>query len=927
MNLFDLAAKISFDSREYEAGINKAKKSMSEYKSDVMKLANVYKKQGMDMSAATTRAYAEIDKSQYETAENAKESAGKFSVNWEKAGEVISNVAEKTQKGFSVISKASIAAANKTIELGEKIVSVGDKAAKTFAAVETTIATAVGTIIKESVEGYGSFEQLVGGVETLFGAGGQSLEEYAKSVGKTVDEATDEYNRLMASQDAVIKAAAGAYKTAGMDANTYMETVTSFSASLLQGLGGDTVAAAAYADKAITDMADNANKMGSEISMIQNAYSGFARKNWTMLDNLKLGYSGSASEMARLINDSGVLGDAITVTAETVNNVSFDKVIEAIHVVQTNLGITGTTAKEAASTIQGSIASAKAAFTNFAVGLADGSQDIDFLFDNLIESLDTAADNIAPRIISSIDRISDVVETRSDEIADFIAGIATDAAGQAPKFVGIATTILQKIISNVSDNREAMASAGLEFFEGLLTSFDETLDMALPIIETLAPTVAKGFLKYGSTLFVAGAKIIMSVVEGMAGDSDELANAAAEALILILDTVDENIDTFLEAGEKIIVSIGNALEKNGGKLGDSAKSIVAKIISFAISRFPDILDFGLDVIESVIEGIEENSDELADTAEKIIVLFADFISNNADEMITAALGLILKLAECLTEPETLGTLVGAAISIILAIVNGILEQDALLTEGAISIISNLVLALTENEGHLAGAAIRLVLALNNALISPEMIGVLVGGAFELVGAIIGGILFHSTSIYDTGSHIIESVKEGFMNLDPAEWGADLIENFIEGIKSGWSNLTNAVGNTAQKVKDFLGFSEPEKGPLSNFHTYAPDMMDLFVKGIEDNENKLTAQIEKTFNIEEKIKDGIHEDAVEIQTRDIIEHSDEEPRQTIETESKKIEIVNNITINGAEYEDADALAEAVAEKIDEMTNRRKDGDLE
>lgn len=862
MNLFDLAAKITLDTRDYESGISKAKTAI----------------QGA--ASAISGAIGTI----------------------EKFGE-------------------------KVIDVGEKIVSVGDKAAKTFAAVETTVATAVGTIIKESVEGYGSFEQLVGGVETLFGAGGQSLEEYAKSVGKTVDEATDEYNRLMASQDAVIKAAAGAYKTAGMDANTYMETVTSFSASLLQGLGGDTVAAAEYADKAITDMADNANKMGSEISMIQNAYSGFARKNWTMLDNLKLGYSGSASEMARLINDSGVLGDAITVTAETVNNVSFDKVIEAIHVVQTNLGITGTTAKEAASTIQGSIASAKSAFTNFAVGLADGSQDIDLLFDNLIESVGIAADNIAPRIISSIDRISDVVETRSDEIADFIAGLATDAAGQAPKFVGIATMILQKIISNVSENREEMASAGLEFFEGLLTSFDETLDMALPIIETLAPTVAKGFLKYGSTLFVAGTEIIMSVAEGMAGDSDELANAAAEALILILDTVEENIDTFLEAGEKIIVSIGNALEKNGGKLGDSAKSIVAKIISFAISRLPDILDFGLDVIESVIEGIEENSDELTDGAFYIIGRLAELLAGKTHELLPAALEMILKLAEYLTTPDMLGLLIDSAILLILALTDGLIDSLPILTGSALTIISNLVVAIGENAGKLVEAALTLIMALNGALISPEMLGVLAKGAGELVVSILSALISHSGNMFDMGITLIEELVSGFMEFDPFEWGADLIENFIEGIKSGWSNLTGAVGDTAQKVKDFLGFSEPEKGPLSNFHTYAPDMMDLFVKGIEDNENKLTAQIEKTFNIEEKIKDGIHEDAVEIQTRDIIEHSDEEPRQPTDAGGSKIEIVNNITINGAEYEDADALAEAVAEKIDEMTNRRKDGDLE
>ena len=174
-------------------------------------------------------------------------------------------------------------------------------------------------LAQESVE-------LVGGVETLFGE----------------------------SSDAVLEYANEAYKTAGISANQYMEQVTGFSATLLQGLEGDTARAAEVADIAVKDMADNANKMGTSLSSIQNAYQGFAKDNYTMLDNLKLGYGGTASEMARLLNDSGVLGDSIEVTAQTVKDVPFDKVIEGIHVIQQNIGITGTTTKEAMETISGS---------------------------------------------------------------------------------------------------------------------------------------------------------------------------------------------------------------------------------------------------------------------------------------------------------------------------------------------------------------------------------------------------------------------------------------------------------------------------------------------------------------------------------------------------------------------------------------------
>ena len=188
-----------------------------------------------------------------------------------------------------------------------------------------TAATGLTAITKSAISNYGEYEQLVGGVETLFKDSADIVQQYASE----------------------------AFRTTGLNANEYMSTVTSFSASLLQGLNGDTASAAEKANKALVQMSDNANKMGSDMSSIQAAYQGFAKQNYTMLDNLKLGYGGTASEMARLVNESGVLGDSMEVTAETVKNVSFDQLIDAIGVVQDRMEITGTTAKEAASTLQG----------------------------------------------------------------------------------------------------------------------------------------------------------------------------------------------------------------------------------------------------------------------------------------------------------------------------------------------------------------------------------------------------------------------------------------------------------------------------------------------------------------------------------------------------------------------------------------------
>lgn len=242
-------------------------------------------------------------------------------------------------------------------------------AAKLGAAAIVAAATAVGALTKKSLEEYAEYEQLVGGVETLFKDSADVVKQYANN----------------------------AYKTAGLSANDYMETVTSFSAALLQSLGGDTEAAAKQADLAITDMADNANKMGTAMGDIQNAYQGFAKQNYTMLDNLKLGYGGTKEEMQRLIDDANALNAA----QGNLTNYSIDSyadIVSAIHDVQTEMGITGTTAKEASTTIQGSLSAMKSAWTNLLTGIGDDSQDLDKLINNFVDSTGTAAENILPRL-------------------------------------------------------------------------------------------------------------------------------------------------------------------------------------------------------------------------------------------------------------------------------------------------------------------------------------------------------------------------------------------------------------------------------------------------------------------------------------------------------------------------------------------------
>lgn len=286
---------------------------------------------------------------------NVFELFGQISIHNEAANKAINSTVKQAEEARKSLNKSF-----------EKIGSLAVKCGKVIASGMAVGTAAMGALLKSSIGEYAEYEQLVGGIETLFKNSKGKVMNYAKA----------------------------AYATAGMSANEYMSTVTSFSARLLQGLGGDTDAAAEIANMAIIDMADNANKMGSSMTSIQDAYQGFAKQNYTMLDNLKLGYGGTQEEMARLINDSGVLGDAITVTADTVNQVPFHKIIEAIHIVQTEMGITGTTAHEAATTISGSFASFKATWNNFLTGLANGDADISVLYNEMVEAGKIVLENV-----------------------------------------------------------------------------------------------------------------------------------------------------------------------------------------------------------------------------------------------------------------------------------------------------------------------------------------------------------------------------------------------------------------------------------------------------------------------------------------------------------------------------------------------------
>ena len=334
------------------------------------------------------------------------------------------------------------------VDTKEKALSFGDVlkaniAGQAIVAGVKAVAGAVKNIGEAAIQSYGEYEQLVGGVETLF----------------------------KSSADTVMQYAANAYQTAGMSANEYMTTVTAFSASLLQSMGGDTDAAAEKANLAITDMSDNANKMGSSMESIQNAYSGFAKQNYTMLDNLKLGYGGTKEEMQRLLDDANALNAAQgNYTNYTID--SYADIVDAIHTVQTEMGITGTTQLEASTTIQGSIASMKAAYDNFITGLGDENADMAGLITNLLGSTVTVAENLLPVVERILENIGVVVQEKGPEMIEKFVSYAID---KLPRVIELGLQIVIALVKGLAQNLPQLVTG--------------VLNMAATIIKTLVDSI------------------------------------------------------------------------------------------------------------------------------------------------------------------------------------------------------------------------------------------------------------------------------------------------------------------------------------------------------------------------------------------------------------------------------------------------------
>lgn len=368
-------------------------------------------------------------------------------------------------KNMNESMKDATNSASKMSSVMKGIGSSAIKVGKGLAVAGAAAATAVTALVSKSVGAFADYEQLTGGVETLFGAGGRSVEEYAQSVGKSVSDIQGKYDSLMSAQNAVLENANKAYMTAGMSANEYMDTVTGFSASLISSLGGDTNKAADYANSALVDMSDNANKMGTDMESIKNAYQGFAKQNYTMLDNLKLGYGGTQEEMKRLLSDAEKL------TGQKYDISSFADITQAIHAIQTQMDITGTTAKEASTTISGSWGSLKAAFENTLVGLTTGGEMFNQSLDALVDSAKTFGQNVIPAITGALSGVGSLIESLAPVIVAELPSMVSDIL---PHLVSAAKSLVTGLISQLPALGRAVLDAIPSIFDGMTDVIGES---------------------------------------------------------------------------------------------------------------------------------------------------------------------------------------------------------------------------------------------------------------------------------------------------------------------------------------------------------------------------------------------------------------------------------------------------------------------
>lgn len=636
------------------------------------------------------------------------------------------------------------------VVLGNNLVSSIKKAIK---------AAGIGLFLKEAITEGADLEQSIGGIETLF----------------------------KDSADKVIARAQTAYKTAGLSANEYMENITSFSASLLQGLSGDTNKAADIADMAMTDMADNANKMGSSMESIQNAYQGFAKQNYTMLDNLKLGYGGTKTEMERL------LAHAQELTGIEYNIDNLSDVYSAINVIQKELKISGltaeeaaeaiasgamteeeafeamgTTAKEAATTVSGSFASMKAAFKTFLGNLAIG-EDITNSLRAMIETASTFLfANLIPMVANIVIGIAKTLVTTdwTGYIRLTVYNMQTAFKTCAQKAFGTDTNLVQFIIEGINTKLPELLQTGVEMVSNLLNGILSAIPDVLGYIGEVSAQIIQCFLQNAPLLIEAGIQLVSNIISGITEYLPQVVETALEVKHMLMDTIAENSVLLIEAGMGLVSNLISGIIEYLPQIVETVLEVVNTLLSTIIETAPTLIDGGIELIVDVAKGILDSLPQIVESAFETVQTFLDKVMEGAPGLIDGGVELVKQAAD------------------------GVIRNIPEIISAAIECVGEMLATILEN--------------------APQ----LVASGLELIAQVIVGIIQAVPDLLLEIPEIAKQIIEGFAETDWLSIGSNIIDGIVEGVSSAAGSLVDSVVGAAQSalsgVKELLGIHSPSR---------------------------------------------------------------------------------------------------------------------
>ena len=722
--------------------------------------------------------------------------------------------------------------ANLTKAMGGDVAAAGTSAGQSFgskmaSAIKGVLATAaIGKALTATIAEGADLEQSLGGVKTLFGD----------------------------AADIVIANAQNAYKTTQLSANDYMENITGFSAHLLQSMGGDTEAAAALADTAMRDMADNANKMGTDMGYIQETYQSLARGNYEMLDNLKLGYGGTQAEMARLINDSGVLGDTMEATANNVNSIGFDKFIEAIHVIQERMGLAGTATEEAETTITGSLNAMKASFANVLGNLTLG-QDIGPSLNALAQTVTTfLTANLLPAVWNILSALPGALVTfvstlgpqLAAGLATFVPQVVADITAAAPQMLTAAQALVTGFATAVTTQLPTLLQNGVQLVQQLVNGAVQALPGIMTVAGQIVNQIGTSIISASGQILTAGTQILTILIEGISASAPMMMTTVSSVFSNFITTLSTVLPQVAQAGMSLMHELGSGFAQGIPEFLAQALPLLLQFTETLRANFGQFVSAGLEMITGLAQGLIAALPTLIAYVPKIVSNIAGLINDNAPKLLATGLNLLGMLAQGIL--QAIPALIANLPQIVQAIADVFTAFNWLALGG--NIIQLLQTGITGMVGAVQSAATSIFNAIKNAIMNlpatlasiassagsafTGALNGLVAAAASIAQSILSGIVNAITALpgklLSIAQNAISSFRSAFTSIDWASIGTNIINGIVGGITSAVGGLVDAAKSAAASAldaaKNFLGINSPSKVMRDQVGRFIPEGMAL-----------------------------------------------------------------------------------------------------